>query len=478
MNPARRRLLWLLVALEAAVVGWLAIPPPVRTEPVLPDAFPDDPVLEAELRERAAAARTGDPLAWRRLGEALLSQGLYRQAEPAYREAARLDPRDIEAAFGWAFTVDRTGRMEESIPLYRRCLELPESPRLAVKPFAVLAIGRNLLREEQTTEAVSVLGEIAGFAPADLLRARALFRAGRLDDALDICDRALAGIPYSLEFHRLRGQILESLGRADEAFEAFRQEERGAHLVNPHFSTDYLRPFTLTHGLEGALAEIRRLPLDRSEEIHAVLRTLEERIGDRPIPQRLELLRLRSDLAAARGDVEGAWLLFEQIESFGDRNPALLEAKARLLDRLGRDEEARSLRLATLEMAPSSGLHRRVSEDFRRLGDESAARRHEARATFFDAIAAFRRNRPRDAATLLERSAELDGDDPRTWYHLGQMRLALGETQEAEKAFRKARGLDPFYGRARRQLDALEGSPESEDQALSENDGRSSAWSS
>jgi tetratricopeptide (TPR) repeat protein len=459
MNPARRRLLWLFVVLEAAVVGWLVIAPLGRTEPVVPASHPDDPVLEGELRQLAAAARTGDGLAWRRLGEALLSQGLYREAEPAFREAARLSPQDIEAAFGWAFTVDRTGRMEESIPLYRRCAALPESPQLAVKPFALLAIGRNLLREERPTEAVAVLGEIAGFAPADLLRARVLFRAGRLEDALGICDRALAAIPYALEFHRLRGQVLEALGRPAEAFDAFRQEERGAHLVDPHFSTDYLRPFTLAHGLEGALAAIRRLPLDRSEAIHAALRGLEEQIGDRAIPQRLELLRLQSDLAAARGDVEESWRLFERIESFGDRNPALLEAKSRLLDRLGRDEEARSLRLATLEMAPSAGLHRRVSQDFRGLGDEASARRHEARATFFDAIAAFRRNRPRDAATLFERSAELDGDDPRTWYRLGEMRLALGETRLAEEAFQRALALDPLHGRARRQLDALEQVP-------------------
>ncbi|MGC1695097.1 MAG: hypothetical protein WA743_07460, partial [Pseudolabrys sp.] len=63
--------------------------------------------------------------------------------------------------------------------------------------------------------------QVLGLAPrmpeAQIGRAAALRYLGRLDEALAAADLALAARPEMAGAHRLRGRLLEALGRAAEA---------------------------------------------------------------------------------------------------------------------------------------------------------------------------------------------------------------------------------------------------------------------
>lgn len=465
MSPVLRRLLVTLLALEVAVCGWLVTRRVLRVPPVMPVEFPDDPLLGPELSAVATRADRGGAAEWRALGESLLGQGLYAHAEQAFARAAAIDPQDIDALFGQAFCVDRTGRIAESNVLYRRCLDLPDRDTEGIgrKPFARYAIGRNLLRLGDVAGAETAFRENDVFVPANFQLAKLLFHDGRLGEAVRIVEQLLGQLPLALELHQLKARILEAAGAPAEAFLARAMEERSAHLVESSFNTDYVRPLTHRHGLAGALADIERLlppqPGDAERDPRRLVERiapLEAAVGSARIPQRVTLAYLRAALAAdaGRGDELADQLV--TIDEAGDRSVSRLDIEATMRERAGDDAGALVLRERAASMAPTAQLHRQIAAAYESHGDEDRARLHRARHHFHLGKAAYRRNRLEEAAREFRQATTLDGRHVAAWYHLGEMEYHLGRPAAAVAAFREVVALEPDHERASRLIGILD----------------------
>jgi tetratricopeptide (TPR) repeat protein len=446
-----RRLLLIVIAGElllgvAVVMRWLPQP-----SPGLPASFSDDPPRAAEIADLAAATRFGGAAASMALGDALLGMGDYRNAELAYRRVTETSPQDIEARFALAFCIDRTGRMAEANEHYRRCLELPDTPGTAQskKPFALYAIGRNLLRLEDEAAAEGVFRQNPGFPPAEYQLARILLFTGRPREALEIVDRGLTRLPLALEWHRLRGRIMDALDRPADAFAARAMEERSAHLLEVNFSTDYIRPLTTRHGIKRMLdgygaAAGRESPEQLSQRLDAV----EAAIGGRMIPESITLVQLRANQAMMFGNSQEVIDMIAAQPWLRDSDPLMAIYEADALERLGRIDEATALRQRLVAITASSSLHRKLAVACEASGDEAGRNQHLSQAELLDGIAMYRRNDIAGALLRFVKAVELDPSNTSAVFHRGEMLYHLGQRKESASAFRDALTQRPGFGRA------------------------------
>lgn len=451
-----RWLFIVVIAAELALVGLLATRWSRLPTPQMPAGFPDDPPFAAEVDALVAATRQGGKDAWMALGNALLGKGAYPFAESAYRRATEIAPLDMEARFALAFCLDRTGRMAEANAEYEKCLELPDPPGApqSKKPFALYAIGRNLLRLEDETAAEAAFRRNPGFPPSDYQLARLLLFSGRPKEALEVVDRGLQQLPLALEWHRLRGRILDALDRPAEAFAARAMEERSAHLVEMNFNTDYVRPLITQHGIqrmfgEYAAAAEREPPAELSRRLDAI----DVAIGERMIPERTTLMQLRVDLAMRSGNPQDAVDRIAAEPLLRDSDPLIAAYEADALEQLGKLDVATARRKRLVMIAPTSALHRKLATACETSGDEAGRDRHLAEAERLEGIAVYRRNDIAGALLRFQRAAGLDPSNATALFHWGEMLYHLGQPEEATRAFREAANEQPGF---RRPLEFLE----------------------
>jgi arylsulfatase A-like enzyme/tetratricopeptide (TPR) repeat protein len=145
-----------------------------------------------------------------------------REAEVAYREAARLDPRDPSPRLALALLYDLDGRSADAARQFLDAIEAsPASPlaRQAARRLATLAEG--LARErklEQAREAYAgVLRTDEAEAPVHLNAALVSFQLGRTEEATQILARGAQRFPQSVD-------LLYRLGR----LQAERKDARAA----------------------------------------------------------------------------------------------------------------------------------------------------------------------------------------------------------------------------------------------------------
>lgn len=173
---------------------------------------------ERELRSMALEF-PGDEKPLRQLFTLLKRQSRDEEALEAIEEAVRRAPNDLELVLGLAshaLTQQRHAKSEEA---YRRAIEIdPQSV------LGFLGIATVLDQTNRTEELAAFVGEAeaAGLAPEGLCFVKAFDhrRAKRYAEGLE----ALSQVPNELETARrqqLLGQLLEGVGRYDEAFEAF-----------------------------------------------------------------------------------------------------------------------------------------------------------------------------------------------------------------------------------------------------------------
>lgn len=332
-------------------------------------------------------------------------------------------------------------------PLVARCLRKPRGERFP--SFRVLRGELEALFEATTGRPAPGLREEEE-SVADLVnRGLSLSSLGRLQEALDCYERALARAPDEKAIHNNRGNVLRKMGRTGEALVAF---DRALALDPRHDDAWYNKGLLLTqagrlaeglHCFEQAIAaNVRSVPawIGKAHVLGRLGRTAEELAClDRAIEAnpRDPIAWFNKGNVLAASDPPGALACYERALEADPRNAEYWGARAVVLGECGRPEEALACFDEALRIAPGGAqLHYNKGNVYAALG------------RFADAYACF------DAAT------GRPGCLPIAWYnralaahHLGRFDDALGSLRAFVQ--RTHRG-DPFLEGAQALIRTLE----------------------
>jgi tetratricopeptide (TPR) repeat protein len=167
-----------------------------------------------------------NPTAWiayENWGDELQRQGRFDEAVPLFRRALEGDPRYFEATRDLAVALDRAGHLPDALPYFEQAARLDPDPKASEN-----LLGVALLRSGRVNDAIShleravSLGEAEGtpIATFYLDLGRAYVKANRLEDGVKEFRRAraLAGADSLLpDYDALLADALVRLGREGEA---------------------------------------------------------------------------------------------------------------------------------------------------------------------------------------------------------------------------------------------------------------------
>jgi tetratricopeptide (TPR) repeat protein len=215
-----------LVALAAGCAA-RAVPPPLPAALRYPDFV--FPAVPAALRQAPGAERID--AGWR-----YLQNDLLRNAEREFAAAIRRSPSLYPARAGEGYVALARDDHDTALDAFDAALR--DAPGYAP---ALVGRGQALLELERGAEALAAFERALAADPSltalrqriDVLRfrslqdliaaARSAAAAGRLDDARDAYDRALAASPESAFLHRELGAVERRRGSADAALAHFRR---------------------------------------------------------------------------------------------------------------------------------------------------------------------------------------------------------------------------------------------------------------
>ncbi|MCA9019878.1 MAG: tetratricopeptide repeat protein [Planctomycetaceae bacterium] len=452
------RLLLILLLVELGYSGYLIADRLARPLPVLPDAQNIDPLLMSDFQELARQAETGSSKEWLRLGQAFLGQGFYSYAENCFQQARHMDPNDALAQASYAFCLDRTGRMQASTREYEKLEAFSDQTD---EPFAnrrhyLYAIGRNYLREENAEKAEEVFRQNKAFPPAAYQLAKLLVRSGRVEEALPIIDWNLEKTPNSLVFNQLQAQALESLGRMEEAKQARDHVEHALSMIELHFNTAFLRPYSIRHGIQKEVEDYNQM-LGRNDMDHLAqkLDALLEKLNER-LPQYQATLISMLEVQYQRKNPEQMLQLIQKLKKYGIVNSETIQFEAGAYILKEDLDKAVPLLERMLEMTPTIEVHQTLSNYYEQQNNLEKRDYHQAKMALLYAMINFRNNQLQRAEEAIEKSAELNSQDPQTWFYVAEIQRLLGNQSAAIEAYQKCIMLNPNHGRAIRELKLLE----------------------
>jgi tetratricopeptide (TPR) repeat protein len=170
--------------------------------------------------ERVVNLQPGNAEGHNNLGNTLKRLGRLDQARQRYEAALALAPNYAEAWSNLANLLNDLGQPDQALSLARRAIEA--NPRLvdAYINAAAIEVGRN-----RYGDALRWTDALLAFAPMHpggmVLRATALKYLERLDEALGAAQLAVSGAPESSEALHALGQVLQAMGKTDDALEAY-----------------------------------------------------------------------------------------------------------------------------------------------------------------------------------------------------------------------------------------------------------------
>jgi Flp pilus assembly protein TadD len=188
--------------------------------------------------------------------------GRHEEAEAAYREAARLDPADVDIHVGLGTALSSLGRMEEAGAAYREALRVTPANAAACN-----SLGNTLFSLGRHEEAEAAYREAARLDPADVDARTSLGSVlaylGRFAEGESAYREARGLDPGNAEVYNGLGYVLACLGRFAEAEAAYRQAQRlDSDLVNAHNGIGRLYLKLLGQIDEAAVALREALRLD------------------------------------------------------------------------------------------------------------------------------------------------------------------------------------------------------------------------
>jgi tetratricopeptide (TPR) repeat protein len=235
-------------------------------------------VADLHMLELELAAASGHP----ELVEATrcLRGGRLPQAERTVREVLKKSPGDVVAIRLLAEIGLNVGKVDESIGLYERCLELAPGFALARQNYVVA-----LSRRQRFDEALAQVGQLLDAEPRNpnyrLLRGSLLVKKGEHRVALALYEEFLKEYPRQAGAHLNYGHTLKTVGRLDESIAAYRtsialQPTTGeaywslANLKTFRFSDDEIRNMQAELDEDGD-------PDDQSHLLFALGKAMEDR---------------------------------------------------------------------------------------------------------------------------------------------------------------------------------------------------------
>ena len=175
---------------------------------------------EADRLVQSAQGRAAKSSWFRGAAQVARLKGDLESAVGHWREVLKENPVDIQAHENVAFLLKGTeGAASAKEYLRRACRKYPTNRSLQVLRLQHLT--------EEPGEAIAVLRDLIRRDPGDVWSVRELARwyaqIGKLDQSLEMSDRAVEIAPHDSVSHQFRGQSLELLRRYEEAGEAYKK---------------------------------------------------------------------------------------------------------------------------------------------------------------------------------------------------------------------------------------------------------------
>ena len=341
-----------------------------------------------------------------------------------YLEALRRDPGDIRCNDAWGTLLLRRGRFEEAEPYFRAAVaRMTEHNPNPCDSGPYLHLGLCLLYQGREEEAYDTFYKATWTAEQQEAAYYHLAcidcRRGEYGRALEHIDRSLVRNGHSLKARALRGMILDSLGRDQEAEKQYQE-----NLELDAF--DYVSRIE-AGDLEGAL---RMMNGRESSFIECAL-----------------------DYAEAGYDRDALFIL----EKCPHPSSTVLYHEAAILARTGEaEQEAEVLRKAA-EAAQPYCFPNRI-EDIAALRHAMEANPEDAKAPYGLGCLWYDRRQYEDATACWERSAALDGSFPTVWRNLAIAYYnKRNDPAKALECMEKAFALDPGDARVMLELYQLYG---------------------
>jgi tetratricopeptide (TPR) repeat protein len=173
--------------------------------------------------EQAIRLAPDDVEAWKDLGWVYVTQGHWDQAEPAFRRACDLSPKDEDACYALGRTDYALTRLEDAIAAYNAYKKSLQRSRRIWRAdngiaLALEGLGRSEDAKRLFREAIKAYDGTANsdFDPR-IDYGAFLFRQGRLGEALRELQTAVEALPRSAKAHFELARTLVQLGRLEAA---------------------------------------------------------------------------------------------------------------------------------------------------------------------------------------------------------------------------------------------------------------------
>lgn len=445
------RLLLVLVMVELVVSVILVQQQLTRVAPVLPQVEHDDPLLKNDLQQLANQTQSGMSSDWYALGEGLLGQGFYGEAELAFRRAVELNPQNAMAQFGLAFCLDRTGRTSASTPEYLKAADLARDSQMLIGSWkhSLYQMGKNYLRESNEQAALETFEKNREFGPASYQYAKLLIRSNRVDEALPVLDTVLSKAPNSLKFNSLLYQAMDSTGQTEKAWAAAQMLERSEYFIPADLNTNYVKPLSQKIGFNHKMEEYNKLlTTQQMDLLEKKLLSLWKIVEPTTLYQKTTILMSMAEVAFQQRKPDAIFTAVQQLKDLGISSADMLQlegAAHALNDEL---DQAAELWLRASKMSPNIPLHQMLAKYYDQQNDSTNRDLQLGQAALLKVKSLYWSNQLQPAKKAAEEALQHDPQLDQAWFYLGEIESALAQPDAAMAAYRKCVALNPNHGRA------------------------------
>lgn len=169
---------------------------------------------------RSLAIDDRDAATWEALGHVLFAAQHYEQAIEALEHSLQLAPRAVSAESLIGLANERMARLDAAEAAYRTAIQW-QAGRVEIDAVPLLGLGRVLMTDSQTEEAIGWLQQAAKVAspPAEVheVLGLAYSKTARPEMAAEELETAIRLQPQSARLHLMLARVYRSLGKAERS---------------------------------------------------------------------------------------------------------------------------------------------------------------------------------------------------------------------------------------------------------------------